>query len=231
MLWGSNARNAHPIFFHHVLKALERGATLIVVDPRRTDSAAFADLWLGIDVGTDVALSNTMAREIIHAGLTHDDFIAGGTTGYDEYAASVEDWTLERGEAVTGVPAEVIREVAHAYATAEKAMICWTLGITEHHNAVDNVLSLINLGLLTGHVGTVRERPQPAPRTEQRPGRRRHGRDPEQARRASRTSSRTRGRAPGSRRRGTSPIMPAVRLAPHAHVRGDGARRADRRAT
>ena len=63
------------------------------------------------------------------------------------------DWTLERGEAVTGVPADVIREVAHAYAKADRAMICWTLGITEHHNAVDNVLSLINLSLLTGHVG------------------------------------------------------------------------------
>ena len=64
------------------------------------------------------------------------------------------DWTLERGEAVTGVPAGVIREVAHAFAKADRAMICWTLGITEHHNAVDNVLSLINLSLLTGHVGT-----------------------------------------------------------------------------
>ena len=64
------------------------------------------------------------------------------------------DWTLERGEAVTGVPADVIREVAHAYVKADRAMICWTLGITEHHNAVDNVLSLINLSLLTGHVGT-----------------------------------------------------------------------------
>ena len=69
VLWGSNARAAHPIFFHHVLKAMQRGAKLIVVDPRRTESAAFADLWLGIDVGTDVALSNTIAREIIHAGL------------------------------------------------------------------------------------------------------------------------------------------------------------------
>ena len=63
------------------------------------------------------------------------------------------DWTLERGEQVTGVPADVIREVAHAYAKADRAMICWTLGITEHHNAVDNVLALINLALLTGHVG------------------------------------------------------------------------------
>jgi formate dehydrogenase major subunit len=153
VLWGSNARAAHPIFFHHVLKGMQRGAKMVVVDPRRTESAAFADLWLGIDVGTDVALSNTIAREIIHAGLAHTAFVEGATLNFDEYAASVEDWTLERGAEVTGVPAEVIRELAHGFATAERAMICWTLGITEHHNAVDNVLSLINLGLLTGHVG------------------------------------------------------------------------------
>ena len=153
MLWGSNARAAHPIFFHHVLKAIEKGARLIVVDPRRTESAAFGDLWLGIDVGTDIALSNTIAREIIANGLEHRAFIDHATEGFDAYAASVQEWTLERGESVTGVPASVIREVAHAYASAENAMICWTLGITEHHNAVDNVLSLINLGLLTGHVG------------------------------------------------------------------------------
>jgi predicted molibdopterin-dependent oxidoreductase YjgC len=153
VLWGSNARAAHPIFFHHVLKALERGARLIVVDPRRTESAAFADVWLGIDVGTDIALSNTIAREIIHADLTDEAFIAGATQNFEPFADSVEEWTLDKGEAVTGVPAAVIKEVAHAYATADKAMLCWTLGITEHHNAVDNVLSLINLALLTGHVG------------------------------------------------------------------------------
>jgi formate dehydrogenase major subunit len=153
LLWGSNARAAHPIFFHHVLKGIRNGARLVVVDPRRTETAAFADLWLGLDVGTDIALSNTIAREIIGSGLTHPEFVAGATEGFDEYAASVEDWSLERGERVTGIPADVIREVAHAYANADKAMICWTLGITEHHNAVDNVLALINLGLLTGHVG------------------------------------------------------------------------------
>jgi formate dehydrogenase major subunit len=65
----------------------------------------------------------------------------------------VEKYTLERAERETGVPAEVIRETAHAYARAERAELCWTLGITEHHNAVDNVLALINLALLTGHVG------------------------------------------------------------------------------
>jgi predicted molibdopterin-dependent oxidoreductase YjgC len=152
-LWGSNARETHPIFFHHVLKAVHNGARLFAVDPRRTSSAQWADAWLGIDVGTDVALSNTMAREIIHAGLMNREFIDRATTGFEEYAASVEPWTLERGELETGVPAEIIRDAAHTYARADRAIICWTLGITEHHNAVDNVFALINLALLTGHVG------------------------------------------------------------------------------
>ncbi len=154
LLWGSNARAAHPIFFHHVLKAVHRGAKLIVVDPRRTESAEWGDLWLGIDVGTDIALSNAIAREIVVNDLHHHAFIEGATVGFHEYVDSIMDWTLERAEVVTGVPAGVIQEVAHAFAKADRAMICWTLGITEHHNAVDNVLSLINLSLLTGHVGT-----------------------------------------------------------------------------
>ncbi len=153
VMWGSNARNAHPIFFHHVLQAIHNGAKLYAVDPRRSETAQFADRWLGIHVGTDIALAHTIAREIIHAGLTNDDFIARATTGFDEFAASVESWTLERGEAVTGVPAEAIRDLAHTYATANAAQLCWTLGITEHHNGVDNVLSLCNLALLTGQVG------------------------------------------------------------------------------
>jgi formate dehydrogenase major subunit len=152
-LWGSNARAAHPIWFHHLLKGIHRGTRLYVMDPRRTESAQWADVWLGLNVGSDIALANTMAREIIHAGLAHSDFIANGTSGFDVFAASVEPFTLERGERLTGVPAEVIREAAHAFATCENAMICWTLGITEHHNAVDNVISLINLCLLTGHIG------------------------------------------------------------------------------
>jgi formate dehydrogenase major subunit len=153
VLWGSNARETHPIFFHHVLKGIRNGARLYVVDPRRTTSAEWADVWLGIDVGSDIALSNAMAREIIHAGLHNPKFIEVGTSGFEGYAASVEPWTLEEGERATGVPAEVIGEFAHSYARADRAEICWTLGITEHHNAVDNVLALINLGLLCGHVG------------------------------------------------------------------------------
>jgi len=153
VLWGSNAREAHPIFFHHVLKAVNRGAQLIVVDPRRTPSAQWGDLWLGLDVGTDIPLANAVGREIIEAGLADSEFVERATSGFEEYRASVEPWTLEEAERVTGVPAEAIRELAHAYGSAQHAQLCWTLGITEHHNAVHNVFALINLALLTGKVG------------------------------------------------------------------------------
>ena len=152
-LWGANARENHPIFFHHVLKAVHRGARLYAVDPRRTTSAQWADRWLGLHVGSDIALANAMARVIIHAGLANEQFIKHATTGYETYRKCVEAYTLERGERLTGIPAAAIEEAALAYAQAGRAVICWTLGITEHHNAVDNVLALINLSLLTGHVG------------------------------------------------------------------------------
>ena len=153
VLWGSNARETHPIFFHHLLKALRRGARLYAIDPRYTSTAKWADGWLGLDVGSDIALANAVAREIIAADLHNKDFIARATTGFEAFASSVEPWTLDRAEAVTGVPRTLIRDLAHSYANAERAQLCWTLGITEHHNAVDNVLALINLALLCGHVG------------------------------------------------------------------------------
>ena len=154
VLWGSNARETHPIFFHHVLKAVNKGARLYAVDPRRTSSAEWADTWLGLDVGSDIALANAVGREIIAAGLEDERLHRPrdrGLRGLPGRRSS--PYTLEYAERETGVPAEAIRELAHAFAKADKAMICWTLGITEHHNAVDNVLSLISLVLLTGHVG------------------------------------------------------------------------------
>lgn len=153
LLWGSNAREAHPIYFHHLLKGLDNGARMYAVDPRRTSSSKFADAWLGLDVGTDIALANAVGREIIAAGLHDADFIAHSTQGFEDYKAAVEQYTLEAAEEITGVPAHAIRELAHDYANADTAQILWTLGITEHHNAVENVLSLCNLALLTGHVG------------------------------------------------------------------------------
>ena len=136
------------------MKGVRAGAKMYVVDPRRTTSAKWADTWLGIDVGSDIALANAMGREIISAGLANTEFIEHSTSGFDAYAVGVDEWTLERAEAVTGVPASTIRQLAHDYATAETAQLCWTLGITEHHTATDNVISLISLAILTGHVGS-----------------------------------------------------------------------------
>jgi formate dehydrogenase major subunit len=153
LLWGSNARDTHPIYFHHVLKGLQNGAELYVVDPRRTASAKWARGHLPLDVGTDIALAHAMGRVILDERLENRTFIERATTGLDEYTAAVEPWTLERAQEVTGVDKGLIRETALAYATADRAQLCWTLGITEHHNAVDNVRALIDLALLTGHVG------------------------------------------------------------------------------
>ena len=121
-----------------MLRGVETGARLWVVDPRRTASARFADTWLGINVGTDIALANGVAREIINAGMENREFVDNATTGYQDFAAYVEPWTLERTSKVTGVPTEAIRDLAHNYATAASAQIMWTLGITEH-------LSLIHI--------------------------------------------------------------------------------------
>ena len=102
LLWGSNARETHPIFFHHLLKGVRNGARLIAVDPRRTSSAQWADLWLGLDVGSDIALANAMGREIIAAGLANHEFIERATVGFDAYRAAVEPCTLEWAERETG---------------------------------------------------------------------------------------------------------------------------------
>ncbi len=153
VLWGSNARETHPIFFHHLLRGVRKGARLYAIDPRRTSSAEWADVWLGLDVGSDIALANAVGREIIAAGLHNREFIERATSDFEAYRAKVEPYTLEYAERETGVPADAIRDLAHDFAKADRAMICWTLGITEHHNAVDNVVALIDLVLLTGHVG------------------------------------------------------------------------------
>ena len=137
-----------------MLKGIHNGARLFVVDPRRTSSAQCAEKWLGLHVGTDIALANAMAREIIAAGLENRSFIENATSGFEDFRRHVQKYTLDYAAKICGVPAAAVRELAHAYARADRAQICWTLGITEHHNAVDNVLALINLGVLTGHVGT-----------------------------------------------------------------------------
>ncbi|WP_406170706.1 molybdopterin-dependent oxidoreductase [Streptomyces canus] len=153
VMWGSDARSTHPVFFRHVLKGIRGGTRLYVVDPRRTATAAWAKSWLGLDIGTDIPLAHAMGREIIHAGLVNHTFVERATSGFEDYRALVEPWTLSLAERVTGVPAAAIKELAHAFARAERAQQCWGRGVTGHRNGTDHVRALINLSLLTGQVG------------------------------------------------------------------------------
>ncbi|MCA9488843.1 MAG: molybdopterin-dependent oxidoreductase [Myxococcales bacterium] len=153
LLVGSSTREAHPIFFHHVLKGVRNGARLYVVDPRRTSTAAWADLHLPLHVGSDIALANAIGYVLIEQGLVDHDFVRRATTGFDAWAEAVQRYRPEDVEDVTGVPAAQIRQLAIEYGKADRGVICWTLGITEHHNAVDNVRALINLSLATGKIG------------------------------------------------------------------------------
>src|SRR5260370_7635459 len=94
LLWGSNARETHPIFFHHLLKGLRNGARLFAVDPRRTSSVQWAEVWAALDVGSDIALANAIGREIIAAGLENRQFIHNATTDFDAYPRRVSPHTL-----------------------------------------------------------------------------------------------------------------------------------------
>ena len=136
-----------------ILKALHSGAKLYVVDPRRTSARAGPTGGWGSTWGPTSRWPTPSPGRSSTAGLENRTFVERATTGFDAYRASVEPYTLERAERTTGVPARSFASSAHDYARADRAKLCWTLGITEHHNAVDNVLALINLALLTGHVG------------------------------------------------------------------------------
>lgn len=153
LMWGSDARDTHPVFFQHVVKGLRNGARLYAVDPRRTSTARSAEGWLGLNVGTDIPLAHAVGREIIQAGLVNETFVKRATSGFEEYRALVEPWTLSLAQKVTGVPAAAIRELAHGYGRADRAQLCWTSGGAERHNGTDAVRALINLALLTGQVG------------------------------------------------------------------------------
>ncbi len=150
---GANSTEAHPVFGAAIKRAHRRGATLIVADPRRTELAARADLHLQLQPGSDVALFNAMLRHIVARGLHNREFIAKRTHGFADVAAAVEPYTLERAEAITGVPAADIARAAEWYATGPKTSTLWAMGLTQHATGTDIVTSLLNLILSTGMIG------------------------------------------------------------------------------
>jgi predicted molibdopterin-dependent oxidoreductase YjgC len=150
---GSNTSEAHPIIAMEMKRAVRRGATLVVADPRAIWMTSIAEKHLQLRLGSDVWLLNAMAHVIVEEGLVDRDFIDEHTEGFDAVRETVARYTPEAAAEVTGVPAEDIRWTARRYAETEKAGIYYTLGITEHSHGTDNVYALANLVLMTGHLG------------------------------------------------------------------------------
>jgi formate dehydrogenase alpha subunit len=151
---GSNTVENHPVIGMKIKhNKLYNGAKLIVADPRRTDLAEIADVYMPHIPGSDVALVNAMMNVIISEGLADQAFIAEHTEGYEAMAALVEKFTPEFAEPITGVPAEDIRAAARVYAQSGNAVICYAMGLTQHRTGTDNVKSVCNLAMLTGNIG------------------------------------------------------------------------------
>ena len=223
VLWGSNARDAHPIFFHHVLKAVHRGAKLFVVDPRRTSTAQWADHWLGLDVGTDIALANTVARRdhprrpgpraLRRAGDHRLRRARRLRRAVDARARRAGDRRPGRGHPRAGPrlrlgrPGPAVLDARHHRAPQRRRQRAGP----HQPGAADRPRRALRLGA------------QPPPRPEQRAGRGRHGRHPQPA---ARLPGHPRRRRCASVRAGLGLHPPGqVRLAPVRHVRGHGSRR------
>ncbi|MGE5059216.1 MAG: formate dehydrogenase subunit alpha [Betaproteobacteria bacterium] len=154
LVTGSNTAETHPIIALQMKAAVEKhGAKLIVVDPRRVEMVNWAALWLPEKPGTDVPLFSAMAHVIVKERLYNQDFIDRRTEGFDDFCKSIEPFTPEYAEAISGVDRNLIVQAARMYATAKNAAIYWALGIPEHSHGTDNAMSLIHLALLTGHIG------------------------------------------------------------------------------
>ena len=151
---GSNTSENHPIIALQMKEAVrQHGAKMIVIDPRRIELVDFAEMWLPLKPGTNVPLFTAMAYVIVEENLVNHDFIDDRTEGYTEFLATLEDFTPEYAEGITGVPAEDIRKAARLYANANKAAIYWGMGISQLSHGTASALALINLAFLTGHIG------------------------------------------------------------------------------
>ncbi|MDJ0777655.1 MAG: formate dehydrogenase subunit alpha [Gammaproteobacteria bacterium] len=150
---GSNPTTNHPVAATFMKNAIRNGSKLILMDPRRTDMARHATHFLQFNPSTDVSLLNSLLHVIVDEGLTDENFIAERTSHFEEIRANVADYSPEKMESVTGIPAATVREVARLYATSKASMIFWGMGISQHIHGTDNSRCLIALSMITGQVG------------------------------------------------------------------------------
>jgi formate dehydrogenase alpha subunit len=154
LITGSDTTAQHPLIGSRIINSvLDRGAKLLIVDPRKIELSKYATIHMQQKNGTDVAWINGMMHIIIQEGLEDKAYIQERTEGFTELKELVKEYTPEYVEKITTIPKEKLIQAARIYATTKKAMIVYSMGITQHTTGVDNVKSLANLAMLTGHVG------------------------------------------------------------------------------
>ncbi|PKM83875.1 MAG: formate dehydrogenase subunit alpha [Firmicutes bacterium HGW-Firmicutes-13] len=153
LVTGSNTTETHPVISYRIWRAKNKGARLIVADPRRIGLAEAADIFLQHRPGTDVALFNGLLHVIIKENKIDNDYINNRTEGFEEVKKTVEKYTPKYVEKITGVPAKLIIDAALMYAEAETASILYTMGITQHTSGTNNVMSIANLAMAAGNLG------------------------------------------------------------------------------
>ncbi len=153
LVFGCNPTSGHPVVGARIKQAALRGTKLVTVDPRRIELADYGVLHCSVPPGGNVAFLNGLAHVLIRDGLVDKGFVAARAEGLDELTDLVADYTPAEVERITGIPAADVERAAHLYGEAERASICWGLGVTEHRHGSDSVQLLANLALLTGKIG------------------------------------------------------------------------------
>ena len=153
IITGSNPTANHPVASSFFKQARRNGTKIIYVDPRASTVSEHADYHCQVKPGTDVAFYNAIMHEVIRLGLIDRDFIRERTSNYDELARTVADYPPERAAQITGVDADLIREVAKVWGEAKAGVIYWGMGISQHTTGTDNARCLIALCSITGNVG------------------------------------------------------------------------------
>jgi formate dehydrogenase major subunit len=153
LVCGANPTENHPIVGARIKQARLAGAHLIVIDPRRIELAAYADVHLQLKPGTNAPLLNAIAQVIVEEQLVDLAFINERVGDCEEFRDFIKEWTPERAEAICEVDAELIRKAARLYACSKPAMSFHGLGVTEHTQGTEGVMCLVNLALLTGNIG------------------------------------------------------------------------------
>lgn len=144
---------AHPVASYYVKRAKLKGAKIIVADPRKHALARKADIFAQIKVGSDVAFINGLMNVIINENLYDKKFVEENTEQFEEMKAVVMQYPVEKASQISGVPVEIIKEIARTMASIKPGMLCYTLGITEHTCGKNNVMSTANLQMLLGNMG------------------------------------------------------------------------------